>query len=105
MGGKPQSNESNIKQQAKHVQVSLEDRDKPEAVVTDTISHGLDYVYFHSAYKNQQNPSSVAKTAADLLFLWRRIFWTKNQGKGQPWRRNVCRSRKDRARWPSRKAK
>ena len=61
LGGKPQSNVSNIKQQAKHVQVFLEDRDKPEAVVTDTISHGLDYVYFHSAYKNQQNPVPLPK--------------------------------------------
>ena len=61
VGGKPQSKDSNIKQQPRHVQVFLEDRDKPEAVLTDTISHGLDYVYFHSAYKNQRNPVPLPK--------------------------------------------
>ena len=81
VGGNPQSNESNTKQQAKHVQVFLEDRDKPEAVVTDTISHGLDYVYFHSAYKNQQHPVPLPKPQQISCSFGEGSFWTKNQEK------------------------
>ena len=60
--GNARDSESSISQQhVKHVQVSLADRDKPETSVTNAILHGLDYVYFHSSYKNQQNPIPLPK--------------------------------------------